>query len=173
MLFWPCQVDNKYVIFLVVLVKVSDKIKSILNCLVLGTKTVSEERSTETSQPPAQKSPTTEQALNNLKKPSSTSASSSSQPHSSTSLNRQSSPTQASVPNKPQSVSELAQAHLPPQPHVTMPPVAPQEDASVRKEEEPNMEHFAKAAENLVASLDDDEVISTNAWKTYFAGPQF
>ena len=28
-----------------------------------------------------------------------------------------------------------------------------------QKEEEPNMEHFAQAAENLVASLDDDEEV--------------
>ena len=28
-----------------------------------------------------------------------------------------------------------------------------------RKEEEPNMEHFAQEAENLVASLDDDEEV--------------
>ena len=35
----------------------------------------------------------------------------------------------------------------------------PQEDANVKKEEEPNMEHFAQAAENLVASLDDDDEV--------------
>ena len=44
-----------------------------------------------------------------------------------------------------------------PQPQITMPPALPPEDTSIRKEEEPNMEHFAKAAENLVASLDDDD----------------
>lgn len=37
-----------------------------------------------------------------------------------------------------------------------MPSTALEQDAVIRKDEEPNMEHFAKAAENLVASLDDD-----------------
>ena len=36
-----------------------------------------------------------------------------------------------------------------------MPPVSQKE----QKEEEPNMEHFAQAAEILVASLDDDEEV--------------
>lgn len=36
-----------------------------------------------------------------------------------------------------------------------MPPVLQKE----QKEEELNMEHFAQAAENLVASLDDDEEV--------------
>ena len=39
-----------------------------------------------------------------------------------------------------------------------MPSTALEQDAVTRKDEEPNMEHFAKAAENLVASLDDDDV---------------
>lgn len=38
-----------------------------------------------------------------------------------------------------------------------MPSTALEQDAVIRKDEEPNMEHFAKAAENLVASLDDDD----------------
>ena len=38
-----------------------------------------------------------------------------------------------------------------------MPSPSLEQDTVVRKDEEPNMEHFAKAAENLVASLDDDD----------------
>lgn len=66
---------------------------------------------------------------------------------------------QSSAPSMPLSaVSEPpSQTRVSPQPHVTMPPAEPQEETSIRKDEEPNMEHFAKAAENLVASLDDDD----------------
>ena len=34
-----------------------------------------------------------------------------------------------------------------------------EQDAGSQKEDEPNMDHFAQAAENLVASLDDDEEV--------------
>ena len=120
-------------------------------CLTLGTTTTSDERPSETSP--------TDQAPNNLNTPSSTSVSSPSQPHSTTSLNRQSTTTQSIAPSKPLSVvsEPPGQTRVSPQPHVTMPPVAPREEMSSRKDEEPNMEHFAKAAENLVASLDDEE----------------
>lgn len=50
-----------------------------------------------------------------------------------------------------------SETRVSPQPHVTMPPAEPREGTSIRKDEEPNMEHFAKAAENLVASLEDDD----------------
>lgn len=55
------------------------------------------------------------------------------------------------------SVESSSQAHVSPQPHITMPSPSLEQDTGVRKDEEPNMEHFAKAAENLVASLDDDD----------------
>lgn len=113
--------------------------------LVLGTKNISEERLSETTQSSSQKSPLAEQKTPDPSLPSIPLAS---QPLSSISQSRQPTSTQSPPLNKPQSVAELAQAHISPQ---------PQEDANVKKEEEPNMEHFAQAAENLVASLDDDD----------------
>ena len=106
--------------------------------LVLGTKNINEERPSETTQSSSQKSPPAEPKTPDPSLPSFPLAS---QPTS----------TQSPSLNKPQSVAELAlQAHISPQ---------PQEDANVKKEEEPNMEHFAQAAENLVASLDDDDEV--------------
>ena len=105
--------------------------------LVLGTKNINEERPSETTQSSSQKSPPAEPKTPDPSLPSFALAS---QPTS----------TQSPSLNKPQSVAELAQAHISPQ---------PQEDAKVKKEEEPNMEHFAQAAENLVASLDDDDEV--------------
>ena len=63
---------------------------------------------------------------------------------------------QVNAPNKPQSVEVSPQLRTSPEPLTTMPSTALEQDAVIRKDEEPNMEHFAKAAENLVASLDDD-----------------
>ncbi|CAH3157868.1 unnamed protein product [Porites evermanni] len=110
-----------------------------------GTKNINEERLSETTQSSSQKSPLAEQKTPDPSLPSIPLAS---QPLSSISQSRQPTSTQSPPLNKPQSVAELAQAHISPQ---------PQEDANVKKEEEPNMEHFAQAAENLVASLDDDD----------------
>jgi len=45
-----------------------------------------------------------------------------------------------------------------------MPSPSLEQDTGVRKDEEPNMEHFAKAAENLVASLDDDDDEEVILW---------
>lgn len=116
--------------------------------LVLGTKNINEERPSETTQSSSQKSPPAEQKTPDPSLPSIPLAS---QPLSSISQSRQPTSTQSPSLNKPQSVAELAlQAHISPQ---------PQEDANVKKEEEPNMEHFAQAAENLVASLDDDDEV--------------
>lgn len=64
---------------------------------------------------------------------------------------------QVNTPNKPQSVEVAPELRTSPQPRTTMPSTALEQDAVIRKDEEPNMEHFAKAAENLVASLDDDD----------------
>lgn len=120
--------------------------------LVLGTKNINEERSSETTQSLSQKSPPVEQKTpdHTIYKPSLPSIPPASQPLSSSSQSRQPTSTQSPSLNKPQSVAELAQAYSGISPQ-------PQEDANVKKEEEPNMEHFAKAAENLVASLDDDD----------------
>ena len=63
---------------------------------------------------------------------------------------------QVNAPNKPQSVEVSPQLRTSPEPLTTMPSTTLEQDAVIRKDEEPNMEHFAKAAENLVASLDDD-----------------
>ena len=115
--------------------------------LVLGTKNINEERPSETTQSSSQKLPPAEQKTPD---PSLLSIPLASQPLSSVSQSRQPTSTQSPSLNKPQSVAELAQAHISPQ---------PQEDADVKKEEEPNMEHFAQAAENLVASLDDDDEV--------------
>ena len=114
---------------------------------------------TEASHTVTQKLPPKDEAPDIVEKPPPTSVSSSAQSNSSTSLNRQSNSTQSSALMKPPSgVSEIsADTNMSPQPHVTVPPAAPQVDTNTRKEEEPNMEHFEKAAENLVASLDDDE----------------
>lgn len=119
--------------------------------LVLGTN-INEERPSETTQSSSQKSPPAEQKTpDHTIKPSLPSIPLASQPLSSISQSRQPTSTQSPSLNKPQSVAELAQAHISPQ---------PQEDANIKKEEEPNMEHFAQAAENLVASLDDDDEVT-------------
>ena len=119
--------------------------------LVLGTKNINEERPSETTQSSSQKSPPAEQKTpDHPIQPSLPSIPLASQPLSSISQSRQPTSTQPPSLNKPQSVAELAQAHVSPQ---------PQEDTNVKKEEEPNMEHFAQAAENLVASLDDDDEV--------------
>ena len=115
--------------------------------LVLGTKNINEERQSETTQSSSQKLPPAEQKTPDPSLPSIPLVS---QPLSSISQSRQPTSTQSPSLNKPQSVAELAQAHISPQ---------LQEDANVKKEEEPNMEHFAQAAENLVASLDDDDEV--------------
>lgn len=129
---------------------------------VLGTRSTSEGRPTETSQPqpPTSKSPTTDQAPDSLKKPSSTAISSSpSPPHTSTTQNRPLNSTQSHTAGKPMSAEPSSHAQISPQSHITMPSAALQQDVGMRKDEEPNMEHFAQAAENLVASLDDDEEV--------------
>ena len=120
--------------------------------LLLGTKNINEERPSETTQSSSQKSPPAEQKTpDHPIQPSLPSIPLASQPLSSISQSRQPTSTQSPSLNKPQSVAELAlQAHISPQ---------PQEDATIKKEEEPNMEHFAQAAENLVASLDDDDEV--------------
>lgn len=100
-----------------------------------GTKDSSEletlEAPTVTQQPPA----TTEQAQENFKTPSPPSVSPSTmtaEPHS-----------EVAEPSNTTSISDVGTL-----------PVMSQEQ---HKEEEPNMDHFAQAAENLVASLDNDE----------------
>lgn len=138
-----------------------------ISILFLGTRTTSEGKPTEMpqSQLPVSKSPSTDEAPDSLKKPSSSSISSPpSPPQTSTSQNRPLNSTQSNAPNKPLSVEPSSQAHISPQPHITIPSTALEQDVGIRKDEEPNMEHFAKAAENLVASLDDDEEVISHGF---------
>ena len=131
-----------------------------IGILFLGTRNTDEGKPTETphSQPPVSQPPLTDEASDSLKKPSPSSISSSpSPPQTSTSQNRPPNSTQSNAPTKPLSAEPSPQAHVLPQPRITMPSPSLQQDTVVRKDEEPNMEHFAKAAENLVASLDDDD----------------
>lgn len=131
-----------------------------IDILFLGTRNTSEEKPTETpqSQPPASQPPSTDETSDSIKKPSPSSISSSpSPPQTSTSQNRPPNSTQSNAPSKPLPAEPSSQAHVSPQPQITMPSPSLEQDTTVRKDEEPNMEHFAKAAENLVASLDDDD----------------
>lgn len=104
----------------------------------------------KTSDPTVTQSPSSEQEPENIKRSSPPSVSPSSQPYT---VQQQTSPTQSTTATESQpEISEPTPMRHPPDGEA-MPPVSQKE----QKEEEPNMEHFAQAAENLVASLDDDE----------------
>ncbi|XP_058959916.2 GRB10-interacting GYF protein 2 isoform X2 [Pocillopora verrucosa] len=119
-----------------------------------GTRPVSEGKPPETleqQKPPAAKPPSTHQTTDTCKpSPSTTTSPPPSPSHSSTSQQRTPNSTPSNAPNKPF-------AHVPPQAHITTSSTMLEQAAGSLKEEEPNMDHFAQAAENLVASLDDDE----------------
>ena len=123
---------------------------------VLGTRPVSEGKPPETleqQKPPATKPPSTHQTTDTCKpSPSTTTSPPPSPSHSSTSQQRTPNSTPSNAPNKPF-------AHVPPQAHIATSSTTLEQAAGSLKEDEPNMDHFAQAAENLVASLDDDEEV--------------